>query len=134
MLLPSLIASFVYVFVFTAWTLYISLSNSTLLPTYGFVGLDNYVSLWSNQRWHIAYSNLFLFSGFYVVGSIAVGLLLAILIDQRIRGESVWRTIFLYPLAVSFIVTGTVWSWLYDPTSGIQFLVRRSASRASPSR
>ncbi|PBB64957.1 ABC transporter permease [Mesorhizobium sp. WSM4312] len=121
---PSLVASFVYVFVFTGWTLYISLSNSSLLPTYGFVGLDNYASLWANRRWNIAYDNLFLFSGFYIVGSMAVGLLLAILIDQRVRGEAVWRTIFLYPLAVSFIVTGTVWSWLYNPTDGIQAMVR----------
>ena len=121
---PSLVASFVYVFVFTGWTLYISLSNSSLLPTYGFVGLDNYASLWANRRWNIAYNNLFLFSGFYIVGSMAVGLLLAILIDQRVRGEAAWRTIFLYPLAVSFIVTGTVWSWLYNPTDGIQALVR----------
>ena len=123
-LAPSLAASFVYVFVFTLWTLYISLSNSSLLPSYGFVGLDNYVSLWANRRWNIAYTNLFLFSGFYVVGAMAVGLLLAILIDQRIRGEAVWRTIFLYPLAVSFIVTGTVWSWLYNPVAGIQSFVR----------
>ncbi|TSE10892.1 sugar ABC transporter permease [Mesorhizobium intechi] len=121
---PSLLASFVYVFVFTGWTLYISLSNSSLLPTYGFVGLDNYASLWANRRWNIAYNNLFLFSGFYIVGSMTVGLLLAILIDQRVRGEAVWRTIFLYPLAVSFIVTGTVWSWLYNPTDGIQAMVR----------
>ncbi|MBZ9762446.1 sugar ABC transporter permease [Mesorhizobium sp. CA8] len=121
---PSLVASFVYVFVFTGWTLYISLSNSSLLPSYGFVGLDNYASLWANRRWNIAYNNLFLFSGFYIVGSMAVGLLLAILIDQRVRGEAVWRTIFLYPLAVSFIVTGTVWSWLYNPTDGIQAMVR----------
>ncbi|MGX9145736.1 carbohydrate ABC transporter permease [Mesorhizobium sp. 128a] len=121
---PSLVASFVYVFVFTGWTLYISLSNSSLLPTYGFVGLDNYASLWANRRWNIAYNNLFIFSGFYIVGSMAVGLLLAILIDQRVRGEAVWRTIFLYPLAVSFIVTGTVWSWLYNPVDGIQALVR----------
>jgi glucose/mannose transport system permease protein len=123
-LLPSLVASFVYVFVFTAWTLYISLSDSSLLPSYGFVGFDNYVDLWANRRWNIAYTNLFLFSGFYVVGSIAVGLLIAILIDQRIRAEAAWRTIFLYPLAVSFVVTGTVWSWLYDPTAGIEHLVR----------
>ncbi|TGU96701.1 sugar ABC transporter permease [Mesorhizobium sp. M00.F.Ca.ET.151.01.1.1] len=121
---PSLVASFVYVFVFTGWTLYISLSDSSLLPTYGFVGLDNYASLWANRRWNIAYNNLFLFSGFYIVGSMAAGLLLAILIDQRVRGEAVWRTIFLYPLAVSFIVTGTVWSWLYNPTDGIQAMVR----------
>jgi len=123
-LAPSLAASFIYVFVFTLWTLYISLSNSSLLPSYGFVGLDNYVSLWSNRRWNIAYSNLFLFSAFYIVGAMAIGLALAILIDQRVRGEAVWRTIFLYPLAVSFIVTGTVWSWLYNPVDGIQMLVR----------
>ncbi len=123
-LAPSLAASFLYVFVFTAWTLYISLSDSSLLPSYGWVGLENYADLWASRRWNVAYSNLFLFSGFYVVGSIAIGLLLAILIDQRIRGEAAWRTIFLYPLAVSFIVTGTVWGWLYNPSSGIEFLVR----------
>ena len=123
-LFPSLVASFIYVFIFTAWTLYISLSDSSLLPTYGYVGFENYGSLWANRRWNIAYTNLFVFSGFYVVGSMLVGLLLAILIDQRIRGESTWRTIFLYPLAVSFVVTGTVWSWLYSPDAGIQFLVR----------
>ncbi|MDW6022585.1 sugar ABC transporter permease [Mesorhizobium sp. BAC0120] len=123
-LAPSLAASFIYVFVFAGWTLYLSLSNSSLLPSYGFVGLDNYASLWANRRWNVAYTNLFFFSGFYVVGSMAVGLLLAILIDQKVRGEAVWRTIFLYPLAVSFIVTGTVWSWLYNPVDGIQALVR----------
>jgi glucose/mannose transport system permease protein len=124
-LTPSLIASFVYVFVFTGWTLWISLSNSTLLPVLDFAGLKNYASLWANRRWGVAYSNLFLFSGFYVVLAMAVGLLLAILIDQKVRGESVWRTFFLYPLAVSFIVTGTVWGWLYSPTSGIEFLMHK---------
>src|SRR5271165_6954979 len=98
---PSAIASFVYVFVFTAWTLYVSMSNSSLLPTYEFVGLKPYFELWSNQRWQIAYSNLFLFSVFYVILSLAIGLALAIAIDQRVKGEAVWRTIFLYPLAVS---------------------------------
>jgi glucose/mannose transport system permease protein len=120
---PSILASFIYVFVFAGWTLYISLSDSTLLPSYNFLGLDNYASLWANRRWGVAYSNLFIFSFFYVLTAMAVGLLLAILIDQRIRGESFWRTIFLYPLAVSFIVTGTVWQWLYNPASGIQFMV-----------
>ena len=121
---PSALASFVYVVVFTLWTLYVSMSNSSLLPTYQFVGLKPYFELWSNQRWQIAYSNLFLFSVFYVILSLAIGLALAIAIDQRVKGEAVWRTIFLYPLAVSFVVTGTVWSWLYSPTAGIEFLVR----------
>ena len=124
LLVPSLVASFLYVFVFTIWTFYISLSDSTLLPTYGWVGFENYASLWSGRRWNIAYNNLLFFSVFYVIGSIAIGLALAILIDQKVRAESAWRTIFLYPLAVSFVVTGTVWSWLYAPTAGIEFLVR----------
>ena len=123
-LVPSLIASFIYVFVFTGWTFYISLSDSSLLPSYGWVGFENYSTLWSSRRWNIAYTNLFFFSAFYVVGAMAVGLLLAVLIDQRIRGESAWRTIFLYPLAVSFVVTGTVWSWLYSPAVGIEFMVQ----------
>jgi glucose/mannose transport system permease protein len=123
-LMPSLIASFVYVFVFTAWTFYISLSDSSLLPTYGYLGFENYAHLWASRRWNIAYSNLFLFSAAYVAGALFIGLMLAILIDQRVRGESTWRTIFMYPLAVSFIVTGTVWGWLYNPSGGIEFLLR----------
>ena len=123
-LIPSLIATFVYVFAFTGWTLYISLSNSSLLPSYDYVGFEHYVSLWQSRRWNIAYTNLFVFGVLYVLGSMAIGLLLAILIDQRVRGEAVWRTIYLYPLAVSFVVTGTVWSWLFSPTSGIEFFVR----------
>jgi glucose/mannose transport system permease protein len=125
LLAPSLLASLIYVFGFTIWTFYISLSDSTQLPSYNFVGFDSYVHLWANRRWNIAYGNLFLFSGFYVVGAMVIGLLLAILIDQRVRGESVWRTIFLYPLAVSFVVTGTVWKWLFSPDAGLQFLVNK---------
>ena len=79
---PSMLASFIYVFVFTGWTLYISLSNSTLLPSYGFVGLKPYFELWSNQRWKIAYGNLFFFSAFYVVLAMALGLALAIALDS----------------------------------------------------
>ena len=87
-LAPSLIASFVYVFVFTFWTLYISLSNSTLLPTYQYVGFKHYSELWANHRWAIAYGNLFFFSGVYVVLALLIGLALAIAIDQRVGGDS----------------------------------------------
>ena len=123
-LAPSLFATFIYVFVFCGWTVWISLSNSTLLPSYHIVGFEHYAALWHNRRWNIAYTNLFLFGGLYVVGSMVIGLLLAILIDQRVRGEAVWRTIYLYPLAVSFVVTGTVWRWLFSPTTGIELIVR----------
>jgi glucose/mannose transport system permease protein len=122
-LAPWVFTSFVYVFGFTAWTFYISLSNSTQLPTYEYQGFGHYVSLWKNARWNIAYTNLFVFGVLFVAGAMAIGLLLAIMIDQRVRFESVWRTIYLYPLAVSFVVTGTVWSWLFNPTAGFEFFM-----------
>jgi glucose/mannose transport system permease protein len=124
LILPSLLGGFIYTFGFTAWTFYLSLSDSSQLPSYNYVGFENYVKLWSNRRWNIAYSNLFFFSAFYVLGTMIVGLLLAILIDQKVRAESFFRTIFLYPLAVSLVVTGTVWGWLYNPRAGIEFLMR----------
>jgi glucose/mannose transport system permease protein len=110
-ILPSALASFVYVFVFSLWTLYISMSNSSMLPTYKFVGFKPYFELWLNQRWKIAYGNLFFFSVFYVVLALAIGLALAVAIDQRVKGEALWRTIFLYPLAISFVVLVRSLGW-----------------------
>jgi glucose/mannose transport system permease protein len=124
-LAPSLVATFVYVFVFCGWTIWISLSNSTLLPDYTISGFHQYVELWSNRRWSIAYTNLFLFTSLYVVGTTLIGLFLAILIDQRVRAEALWRTIYLYPLAISFVVTGTVWRWLLSPSTGIESVIRQ---------
>ena len=124
-LAPSLLATFVYVFVFCGWTVWISLSNSTLMPDYTLSGFHHYAELWTNRRWSIAYTNLFLFSSLYVIGAMAIGLTLAILIDQRVRAEALWRTIYLYPLAVSFVVTGTVWRWLLSPSTGIESVVRQ---------
>ena len=122
-LAPSVAASFVYVVVFSLWSVWISLSNSTLLPDYSFAGIHQYVHLWSNHRWRVASANLFLFGAVYVVGATVLGLLLAILIDQRVRAEAIWRSIFLYPLAVSFVVTGTVWRWIFNPATGVQHLM-----------
>lgn len=119
-LLPTLAASFIYVVVFSLWTLWISVSQSTLLPNMAYGGFGEYAALWQSKRWIVAYQNLFLFGALYVVGSLAIGTLLAILIDQRVRLESLWRTIFLYPLAISFIVTGTVWRWIFHPQTGIE--------------
>ena len=122
-LTPTIIATLVYVVIFMGWTIYISFSNSTLLPDYNLAGFDHYVGLWQSRRWHIAYTNLFIFGVLYVLAATAMGLFLAILIDQRIRGENVFRTIFLYPIAVSFVVTGTVWRWILNPTTGIENFV-----------
>jgi glucose/mannose transport system permease protein len=124
-LAPSLVATFVYVFVFGAWTLWISVSNSGDLPDYSFAGFHHYAELWVNLRWRIAYTNLFVFSALYVIGTTVIGLTLAILIDQRIRAEALFRTIYLYPLAISFVVTGTVWRWLFSPTTGLESLMHQ---------
>ncbi len=119
-LIPTLAAAFMYVVVFSAWTLWISVSQSTLLPNMSYGGFGEYAALWKSKRWIVSYQNLFLFGALYVIGSLVVGTLLAILIDQRVRFESVWRTIFLYPLAISFIVTGTVWRWIFHPQTGVE--------------
>ncbi len=123
---PSLIASFVYVFVFTFWTLYISLSNSTLLPTYQFVGFkpyyDSVVEPALDDRLSQPAS-----SSASSMSSLRAGRRASRSPSRSTSGcraKSLWRTIFLYPLAVSFVVTGTVWSWLYSPNAGIEYFVR----------
>jgi glucose/mannose transport system permease protein len=108
---------------FALWTIWISFTPSTLIPVSGWVGFHNYTAVMATRNWNIAFDNLLLFGGAFVLLSLFTGLALAILIDQRIRGENVLRSIFLYPLAVSFVVTGTVWSWLLNPGLGIQKLV-----------
>jgi glucose/mannose transport system permease protein len=117
---PPLLVSCAYVLLFSAWTTWVSFTRSTLMPEYSWVGFRNYTAMLATRNWHIAYTNLFIYSACFVVFTMAVGLLLAVLIDQRIRAENVFRTIFLYPIALSFVVTGTVWSWLLNPSLGIQ--------------
>ena len=112
-----------HVVVFTLWTTWMSFTPSTLLPASGWVGLRNYTAVLATRNWKIAFDNLILFGFGFVVLTTLVGLVLAIVLDQRIRGENVLRSIFLYPMAVSFVVTGTVWSWLLNPGIGIQKLV-----------
>lgn len=119
-LIPTIILALGYVVGFSLWTIWISLSTSTLLPDPTFQGFEQYVRLWGSKRWTIAYQNLFLFGSLYVFGSLVLGTLLAILIDQRVKFEAIWRTIYLYPLAISFIVTGTVWRWIFHPNTGIE--------------
>ncbi|ASJ73419.1 carbohydrate ABC transporter permease [Granulosicoccus antarcticus] len=119
-LVPTVVAMAMYVVVFSLWTLWLSVSTSTLLPDPSFGGFGEYVALWKSKRWTVAYQNLFIFGSLYVLGALFIGTLLAILIDQRVRFEAVWRTIFLYPLAISFIVTGTVWRWIFHPQTGVE--------------
>jgi glucose/mannose transport system permease protein len=112
-----------HVVLFTAWTTWISFTASTLMPDYAWIGTRNYWAVTRTANFQIAYVNLVIFGLGFVLLTTALGLVLAILLDQRVRGENVSRTIFLYPLAVSFVVTGTVWSWLLNPGLGVQKLV-----------
>src|SRR3984893_10192074 len=104
-----------HVVLFTAWTTWVSFTASSLMPDYTWVGLRNYWAVTRTANFQIAYVNLVIFGFGFVLLTMALGLLLAILLYQRVRGDNVLRTIFLYPLAVSFVVTGTVWSWLLNP-------------------
>lgn len=117
---PPLLLAVAQVLVFSTWTGVISFTPSTLLPDYEFIGFANYAAILANRSFKVGYGNLMVFGFFFVTLAAGLGLLLAILIDQRIRAENLLRTIFLYPMAVSFVVTGTVWQWLLNPGIGIQ--------------
>lgn len=121
---PLLAASLVFVYGFIAWTVYISFTKSGVMPNYTLSGISQYVRLWNTPRWYVAIENLFIFMGLFIAGCMAIGLFLAILLDQRIRAEGAIRTIYLYPMALSFIVTGTAWKWILNPTLGIEKIVQ----------
>lgn len=120
---PSLLVVIVTVYLFIIWTGLISVTSSKFVPTYDFVGLEQYVRLWATPRWHTAVANLFIFSVLFLALSTGLGLLMAILLDQNIRAEGALRAVYLYPMALSFIVTGTAWKWIMNPGLGIQRVV-----------
>lgn len=117
---PSVALIFVFVYGFILFTLYLSFTDSRILPSYGWVGWENYDKLFRLSHWSIAVTNLAVFATLYIVICTLIGLLLAIFLDQKIRGEGLLRPIYLYPMALSFIVTGTAWKWMLDPGIGIE--------------
>jgi glucose/mannose transport system permease protein len=108
----------------TLWTVFYSFTNSGLLPRLNFVGLAQYTRLWSTPRWLVSIENLFIYGIGMLVFSLVIGFVLAALLDQKIRFENTFRTIFLFPFALSFIVTGLVWQWILNPEFGIQSVIR----------
>ena len=112
---PSFIVSLLFIYGLMAWNGYLSLSASRILPNYEFVGLQQYLALFESDRFRVAMTNMGIFGALFIGGAMAVGVLLAILLDQKVRGEGVLRTIYLYPMAVSMIVTGTAWKWILNP-------------------
>lgn len=129
-LLPSLLLIAVFVYGFIGWTAYTSTTNSNAMQQLSgqpaqSVGLQNYADLFTgalNTRFRIDVVNTVFFTVMFIAVCLILGLGLAILLDQRVRGESIFRTIFLFPMALSFVVTGVVWKWLFNPSSGINVL------------
>ncbi len=121
---PGFVLGFAFIYGLMIWNGVLSMTGSRMLPNYeNFVGLDQYAALWEMDRWYVALKNLGIFSVLYVGGSMLVGMVLAIFLDQKIRAEGWLRTIYLYPMALSFIVTGTAWKWILNPSDGLQKLM-----------
>ncbi len=119
-LAPSFAITLVFVYGFILWTVYLSFTRSRILPIYDLVGLDAYYRLWSQPNWYMAIKNLAIFGILYISICTVLGLFIAILMDQRIRAEGILRPIFLYPMALSFVVTGTAWKWFLNPGLGLE--------------
>ena len=121
---PGFVFGFAFIYGFMIWNAVLSVTGSNMLPNYdAFVGLDQYTKLWASDRWYVALKNLGLFSALYVGGSMAIGMGMAIFLDQKVRFEGVLRTVYLYPMALSFIVTGTAWKWILNPSLGLEKLM-----------
>ena len=108
----------------TLWTVYHSFTNSRLLPKSELIGFGQYERLWSSDRWYISIENLAIFGVGSLVFSLTIGFMLAALLDQKTRFENTFRTIFLYPFALSFIITGLIWQWILNPDHGVEKIVR----------
>jgi glucose/mannose transport system permease protein len=122
--LPMVLTTLVVFVGGTIWTVVYSFTDSKLLPRERWVGFDQYERLWSNSRWLVSIENLAFYGVMSLVFTVSMGFLLAVLMDQKIRFEDTFRTIMLYPFALSFIVTGLVWQWILNPDFGLQGFLR----------
>lgn len=122
--LPSGLVLIIFVYGFILWSFVLSLTSSRIAPVYDFIGLQQYALLWANDRWIQSLLNLATFGTVFVTMATLVGLVQAVFIDQKVRAEGVIRTIYLYPMAISFMVTGTAWKWMLNPSLGLERLVR----------
>lgn len=123
-LAPSILLVAIFVYGFIAFTVYLSFTDSRILPSFGWVGWQNYTNLFRIRAWDTAVLNLAIFGVLYISICCILGLMLAILLDQKIRAEGFIRTIYLYPMALSFIVTGIAWKWFLDPGIGLEAVVQ----------
>ncbi|MBM3470122.1 MAG: sugar ABC transporter permease [Armatimonadetes bacterium] len=123
-LLPSVVAVGVFVYGFIGWTAYVAMSNwNSFVPDLSFAGLRNFADLFQTPRFQIDLRNTLVFTLTFLAGCLGIGLLLAVLLDRQIRGEALFRNAFLFPMSISFIVGGTVWQWLLNPSTGVNLLL-----------
>ncbi|SON50001.1 carbohydrate ABC transporter permease [Vibrio tapetis] len=122
-LAPTMLVTVVCIYGYIFWTAALSMTNSRFLPSFKFVGFAQYEKLMENDRWITSITNLAIFGVLFLIIAIALGVFLAIFLDQNIRQEGAIRTIYLYPMALSFIVTGTAWKWILNPGLGIEKMV-----------
>ena len=123
-LAPSFIAIILFVYGFIAWTAWVSFTKSRLMPKYDIIGFIQYDRLFDSPRWDVAINNLFIFGFLFILISMFLGLIIAIFLDQKIRIEGALRTIYLYPMALSLIVTGTAWKWMLNPGLGFEAVIK----------
>ncbi len=125
-LVPGVAAVGVFVYGFIGWTFYISLTDwESLGAELGFVGLANYLELFTKFRFQAGLRNTLFFTLLFLFVSVVLGLVLSILLDQDLPGSGLFRSIFLFPMAISFVVTGVAWRWLFNPKTGINLLLER---------
>jgi glucose/mannose transport system permease protein len=117
-IMPSVITVGVFVYGFISWTGFISFTKwNDVLPNYTLVGFENYRKLFANMRFQIDLRNTLVFTVIFVISCLVIGLLLAIFLDQKIKSEGIFRNLFLLPMAISFVVSGVIWRWLFNPGS-----------------
>lgn len=125
LVLPSFLAVAIFVYGFIGWTGAVSFTEwNTLVPNWSWAGLKNYLYLFNDLRFQADLRNTLVFTVFFILLSAGLGLLLAVLLDRRIRAEGWFRNIFIFPMALSFIVTGVVWQWIFNPSTGINLLLK----------
>jgi glucose/mannose transport system permease protein len=133
LLTPSILAVAVFVYGFIAWTGWVSVSNwTTFVRDLSFSGFDAYTRLFSDFRFLSGLRNVIVFTVLFVGVSVVIGLLLAVLLDRDPWGAPIWRNLFLFPLAISFVVTGVVWQWLFNPRAGVNLLLERLGTDTLP--
>lgn len=116
---PSILAVFIFIYVFIGWSVRVSLSKwKGLNADYTWNSIKNYTDLFADPRFHVDVRNTLIFTGVFVIGSILLGFFLAVLLDQGLKGEGFFRSLFLFPMAISYIVTGVVWRWLMSSATG----------------